>query len=249
MGSHRSGRLTCSSLEATPTNLAPPGYYMVFLVNSKGVPSVAQWVHVGPQGAPTRERHRPPPRELVPRERPASARPALRRLTAPRPTLPRLAPPRLVPRRPPPPLPRASSSGSPRAGRTPARTPLSARAHTLRPPARCASRRGCCWACSSRSSLRSASCPVHRPVPGRGDLRDRRPAHAPGPRDRRQLPRLVFGLAAVAGDRGARLEGRRPRRRARGGRAVRERRAGGHGGGDRQPASARARARTPRWPP
>jgi hypothetical protein len=28
-------------------NLAPPGYYMVFLVNSKGVPSVAQWVHVG----------------------------------------------------------------------------------------------------------------------------------------------------------------------------------------------------------
>jgi hypothetical protein len=34
-------------------NIAPPGYYMVFLVNSKGVPSVAQWVHVGPQGAPT----------------------------------------------------------------------------------------------------------------------------------------------------------------------------------------------------
>jgi hypothetical protein len=34
-------------------NVAPPGYYMVFLVNSKGVPSVAQWVHVGPQGAPT----------------------------------------------------------------------------------------------------------------------------------------------------------------------------------------------------
>jgi hypothetical protein len=28
-------------------NLAPPGYYMVFLVNSAGVPSVAQWVHVG----------------------------------------------------------------------------------------------------------------------------------------------------------------------------------------------------------
>jgi hypothetical protein len=34
------------------SNLAPPGYYMVFLVNSKGVPSVAQWVHVGPQGQP-----------------------------------------------------------------------------------------------------------------------------------------------------------------------------------------------------
>lgn len=34
-------------------NIATPGYYMVFLVNSAGVPSVAQWVHVGPQGAPT----------------------------------------------------------------------------------------------------------------------------------------------------------------------------------------------------
>ncbi len=33
-------------------NIAPPGYYMVFLVNSKGVPSIAQWVHVGPQGDP-----------------------------------------------------------------------------------------------------------------------------------------------------------------------------------------------------
>ncbi|HST54678.1 MAG TPA: galactose oxidase early set domain-containing protein [Solirubrobacteraceae bacterium] len=33
-------------------NLAPPGYYMVFLLNSDGVPSVAQWVHVGAQGAP-----------------------------------------------------------------------------------------------------------------------------------------------------------------------------------------------------
>ncbi len=33
-------------------NLAPPGYYMVFLVNAKGVPAEAQWVHVGPQGAP-----------------------------------------------------------------------------------------------------------------------------------------------------------------------------------------------------
>jgi hypothetical protein len=32
--------------------IAPPGYYMVFLLDSEGVPSVAQWVHVGPQGAP-----------------------------------------------------------------------------------------------------------------------------------------------------------------------------------------------------
>jgi hypothetical protein len=39
-------------LTANP-NLAPPGYYMVFLVNAAGVPSEAQWVHVGPQGAPT----------------------------------------------------------------------------------------------------------------------------------------------------------------------------------------------------
>ena len=41
------------NVELTPNpNLAPPGYYMVFLVDSNGVPSVAQWVHVGPQGAP-----------------------------------------------------------------------------------------------------------------------------------------------------------------------------------------------------
>jgi hypothetical protein len=43
------GQLTVS-LTSNP-NLAPPGYYMVFLVNSHGVPSVARWVHVGPQGA------------------------------------------------------------------------------------------------------------------------------------------------------------------------------------------------------
>lgn len=39
------------SLTSNP-NLAPPGYYMVFIVNAKGVPSASQWVHVGPQGAP-----------------------------------------------------------------------------------------------------------------------------------------------------------------------------------------------------
>lgn len=33
-------------------NITPPGYYMLFLVDSQGVPSVAQWVHVGSQGAP-----------------------------------------------------------------------------------------------------------------------------------------------------------------------------------------------------
>ncbi len=29
----------------TNVNVAPPGWYMVFLVNNAGVPSVAQWVH------------------------------------------------------------------------------------------------------------------------------------------------------------------------------------------------------------
>jgi hypothetical protein len=36
-------------------NLAPPGYYMLFLDNADGVPSEAQWVHVGPQGDPETE--------------------------------------------------------------------------------------------------------------------------------------------------------------------------------------------------
>jgi hypothetical protein len=38
------GTLTASS--PTDGNLAPPGYYMLFIVNSSGVPSVASWVHV-----------------------------------------------------------------------------------------------------------------------------------------------------------------------------------------------------------
>jgi Domain of unknown function (DUF1929) len=49
--SDQNGALTVSLTEND--NLAPPGYYMVFLVNAKGVPSIAKWVHVGPQGAPT----------------------------------------------------------------------------------------------------------------------------------------------------------------------------------------------------
>ena len=28
-------------------NVAPPGYYMLFLLNAAGVPSVASWVHIG----------------------------------------------------------------------------------------------------------------------------------------------------------------------------------------------------------
>jgi hypothetical protein len=38
-----------SSLQATLTanpNIVPPGWYMLFLVNQTGVPSVAKWVHV-----------------------------------------------------------------------------------------------------------------------------------------------------------------------------------------------------------
>jgi hypothetical protein len=31
---------------AVDTNLAPPGYYMLFIVNSTGVPSVAPFVQV-----------------------------------------------------------------------------------------------------------------------------------------------------------------------------------------------------------
>ena len=27
-------------------NLAPPGWYMLFVVNANGVPSVARWIHV-----------------------------------------------------------------------------------------------------------------------------------------------------------------------------------------------------------
>ncbi len=50
ISAHGDGELTVDL--TSNSNLAPPGYYMVFLVNSEGVPSVAQWVHIGPQGAP-----------------------------------------------------------------------------------------------------------------------------------------------------------------------------------------------------
>ena len=39
------GTLT-AQVQANP-NLAPPGYYMLFIVNGDGVPSVARWVRVG----------------------------------------------------------------------------------------------------------------------------------------------------------------------------------------------------------
>ena len=35
------------SATAPTANVAPPGYYMLFLLTSDGIPSVARWVHVG----------------------------------------------------------------------------------------------------------------------------------------------------------------------------------------------------------
>jgi hypothetical protein len=43
--SSASGRLTAQS--PADGNIAPPGYYMLFIVNSSGVPSVASIVHIG----------------------------------------------------------------------------------------------------------------------------------------------------------------------------------------------------------
>jgi hypothetical protein len=34
---------------APVANVAPPGYYMLFVLTPDGIPSVAKWVHVGPQ--------------------------------------------------------------------------------------------------------------------------------------------------------------------------------------------------------
>ncbi len=43
---------------ATPlnANIAPPGYYMLFLVNTAGVPSIGRYVRVGPPEAPAAPR-------------------------------------------------------------------------------------------------------------------------------------------------------------------------------------------------
>jgi len=35
------------SAHVPSTGVAPPGYYMLFILNAAGVPSVASWVHVG----------------------------------------------------------------------------------------------------------------------------------------------------------------------------------------------------------
>jgi hypothetical protein len=50
-------------LVAPPSaNVAPPGYYMLFLLNAKGVPSVARWVHVGQPPAGSKPPVKPPPK-------------------------------------------------------------------------------------------------------------------------------------------------------------------------------------------
>lgn len=43
----QSGPTTLSVLSPVEPNIAPPGYYMMFILNANGVPSVARWVQVG----------------------------------------------------------------------------------------------------------------------------------------------------------------------------------------------------------
>jgi hypothetical protein len=33
---------------APTSTVAPPGYYMLFVLTADGIPSTAKWVHVGP---------------------------------------------------------------------------------------------------------------------------------------------------------------------------------------------------------
>jgi Galactose oxidase-like, Early set domain/K319L-like, PKD domain/Galactose oxidase, central domain len=52
--SYSKGTGTLTATAPANGNEAPPGWYMVFILNSAGVPSVASWVHVaGPGGPPT----------------------------------------------------------------------------------------------------------------------------------------------------------------------------------------------------
>jgi hypothetical protein len=44
---HRGARRLMVTVPSEP-NIAPPGYYMMFLVDDRGVPSVARMVHLGP---------------------------------------------------------------------------------------------------------------------------------------------------------------------------------------------------------
>jgi hypothetical protein len=41
----RSGRLTATAPPSA--SYAPPGYYMLFIVNSRGIPAVARFLHLG----------------------------------------------------------------------------------------------------------------------------------------------------------------------------------------------------------
>jgi hypothetical protein len=51
----------CVSLRAPTGNVAPPGYYMLFLLNDKGVPSVARFVKLQASGAAAQCDATPPP--------------------------------------------------------------------------------------------------------------------------------------------------------------------------------------------
>lgn len=45
--SFTAGNGTLTAVAPANANLAPPGYYMLFIVNSAGVPSVAPWIRIG----------------------------------------------------------------------------------------------------------------------------------------------------------------------------------------------------------
>jgi hypothetical protein len=41
-------------------NLAPPGWYLLFIVDEHGVPSVGEWIHLGPRAhEPDHAQHHP----------------------------------------------------------------------------------------------------------------------------------------------------------------------------------------------
>src|SRR5205823_3053453 len=67
----REGFCKLKACVPTEPNLAPPGWYMLFVVNQRGVPSVAKWVHLFP-GAIS------PPIRTRPAVAAAKAKPAAR---------------------------------------------------------------------------------------------------------------------------------------------------------------------------
>jgi galactose oxidase-like protein len=61
----------CVSLRAPTGNVAPPGYYMLFLLNDKGVPSVAKFVKLQASAAAAQcDATPPPPVKQVPPVKP-----------------------------------------------------------------------------------------------------------------------------------------------------------------------------------